>query len=125
MLRKPTRPIGCREADFVTYFISTCYEILSHYGTAPRFDADGYKGLEQVQKPGTKTPNRTSVEIEEQVLGLRQAHPSWGKRRLADELAKANNWERVISPNTVRRILKDAGLWTASQKRVKKGGLHP
>ena len=48
MLRKPTRPIGCREADFVTYFISTCYEILSHYGTAPGFHSGQDGGVGQV-----------------------------------------------------------------------------
>lgn len=45
---------------------------------------------------------------------MRNEHPEWGKRRIADELAKANNWERVIVPNTVRRILKAAHLWVSA-----------
>lgn len=28
-------------------------------------------------------------------------------------MAKANNWVPLVSPNTVKRILKDAGLWEA------------
>ena len=44
----------------------------------------------------------------------------WGKHRIADELAKANNWVPVISPNTVRRILEDAGLWKADEKEKKR-----
>ena len=45
------------------------------------------------------------------MLTLRQAHPDWGKHRIADELTKANNWVPVVSPNTVKRILKAAGFW--------------
>jgi hypothetical protein len=49
--------------------------------------------------------------VEERVIALRQEQPDWGKRRLADELAKANGWVPLVSPGTVRRILRDAGLW--------------
>jgi hypothetical protein len=45
------------------------------------------------------------------VSGLRREHANWGKKRIADELAKGNNWVPLVSPNTVKRILKDAGLW--------------
>src|SRR6266540_637289 len=62
------------------------------YYWKPRFDAAGYAALEQL------------------VLAMRQAHPDWGKQRLADELAKANGWVPVVSPNTVKRILRTAGL---------------
>lgn len=59
----------------------------------------------------------------QQVVALRQANPSWGKRRIAHELAKANNWNTILSPNTVRRILEDASLWQAAalpKKRASK-----
>jgi hypothetical protein len=52
---------------------------------------------------------------------MRCEHPGWGKRRIADELAKGNNYVPLVSPNTVKRILHDAGLWsepnTLAQKR--------
>jgi hypothetical protein len=54
---------------------------------------------------------------------MKQGHPDWGKRRIADELAKGNNWVAVVSPNTVRRILQDAGLWPKADRGAKKGGL--
>jgi len=47
------------------------------------------------------------------VIALRREHADWGKKRIADQLAKANNWVPLVSPNTVRRILKGAGLWEA------------
>ena len=55
------------------------------------------------------------------VIGLKQRNPKWGKRHTTDEMQKANNWVPLISPNTVKRILKDAGLWTAEAPTVKKG----
>jgi transposase len=82
------------------------------YYWKPRFEAGGYAALEKAASHAPNAPHKTSAEIEQQVIALRQEHPSWGKERIADELAKANNWERVISPNTVRRILIAAGHWS-------------
>ena len=54
------------------------------------------------------------------MVAARREHPEWGKRRIADELAKANNWVALVSPNTVRRILKDAVLWETIESDVEK-----
>lgn len=54
------------------------------------------------------------------MIALRGEHPNWGKKRLADELAKANNWVPLVSPNTVKRILTEAGLWEAVETEAKK-----
>lgn len=59
--------------------------------------------------------------MEQRVIALRQEHPDWGQQRLADELAKANGWVPLASPNTVTRILRDAGLWSPRLPE-KKGG---
>ena len=53
---------------------------------------------------------------------MRREHPEWGKRRITDELAQGNNWVPLVSPNTVKRILKDAGLWPQAESGAKKGG---
>ena len=82
------------------------------YYWKPRFEAGGYAALEKAESHAPKAPHKTSAEIEQQVITMRQEHPSWGKERIADELAKANNWQRVISPNTVRRILLATGHWS-------------
>jgi transposase len=88
------------------------------YYWKPRFDEHGYAGLEEFASRAAKEPSRTPREIEDKVIALRRTHPDWGKRRIADEMAKDNNWEPLVSPNTVRRILEDAGLW----KKVETGG---
>ena len=80
------------------------------YDWKPRFDADGYAGLE---KPLSRVPHhsqKTPDAIAANVITLKQEHPEYGKRRIAHELAKTNNWTPVISYNTVMRILKEHGL---------------
>ena len=92
------------------------------YYWQPRFEAGGYAALEHCQSHATKEPARTEPDIEQRVIDLRRQNPRWGKRRIADELAKANRWEPLLSPNTVKRILIDAGLWTSLLATAKKGG---
>ena len=91
------------------------------YYWKPRFEAEGYAGLENYRQLGApKGSGQTTPEIEEQVLKMHGEDEEWGKHRIAGELAKANNWVPVISPNTVRRILEDAGLWKAREKKKKR-----
>jgi transposase len=87
-----------------------------------RFSAGGYAALEHFASRAPKHPPRVAAEVEQQVIALRQQHPEWGKQRLADELAKAQGWVPLVSPNTVKRILRDAGLWGEPRSAEKKGG---
>ena len=90
------------------------------YYWKPRFDKYGYAGLEEFESRAPKEPHRTPFEVEQKVIDVRREHPDWGRKRIADELAKANNWVPLVSPNTVKRILKDAGLWEAIEADAEK-----
>ena len=91
------------------------------YYWKPRYDAEGYAGLESYEQKGPeKGFGRTAEEIEKQVIELRDLHAEWGKQRIAAEIAKTNNWVALVSPNTVRRILEEAGLWKPGEMRPKK-----
>lgn len=90
-----------------------------------RFDQAGYPGLETPVSCAPKEPHKKSDEMEKRVIEMRRQHPDWGKRRIADEMAKANNWVPVVSPNTVRRILQEAGLWSEPAGLAKKKGTKP
>ena len=90
-----------------------------------RFELGGYEAVEQFASHAPKEPNRTSIEIEQEVITLRQQNDSWGKQRIADELAKKNNGIPVISPNTVKRILQDAGLWPQSETQSTQAKFEP
>jgi transposase len=86
-----------------------------------RFRAEGYPGLEQFASRAPRCPRRTAAAVAEQVIALRQQQPTWGKQRLSDELAKSNNWVPLVCPNTVKRILREAGLWIGPAPVEKKG----
>jgi putative transposase len=81
------------------------------YHWKARFVEKGYAGLATFDSRVAHKLNTKAPGVAQRVLTLRQAHPDWGKHRITDELAKANNWVPVVSPNTVKRILKAAGLW--------------
>lgn len=93
------------------------------YDWKPRFTAEGYAGLLNFASPAPKEPHRTDAVIAQRVTAMRQQNPSWGKRRIADEITKDNQWVPLVTPNTVRRILQDAGLWPEQESRVKKNEL--
>lgn len=91
------------------------------YRWKARFEATGYRGLAQYAAKGpAKGYGRTPAVVEKKVVELHAAHRDWGKHRLAHEIAKGNNWVALVSPNTVRRILTDAGGWNPAQNSKKK-----
>ena len=81
------------------------------YNWKSRFEAGGDAALEKLKSHAPKQPRRTPDSICEQIILMRQHHPDWGKRRIAAELKKSNGWVALVSPNTVRRILIEAGMW--------------
>jgi hypothetical protein len=91
------------------------------YVWKPRFLVGGYAALDHFASRAPIRTRRSAPEVEQRVLALRHAHPTWGKERMAAELAKANGWVPLVSANTVKRILRDAGLWPAPPAE-KKGG---
>ena len=93
------------------------------YTWKSRFDTLGFPGLLQPGSHAPKQPKRVSPVLEAEVIALRQAQPGWGKVRLAQEIAKAHDWQAMLAPNSVKRILRDAGLWSAPpQQEAQKGG---
>jgi transposase len=79
-----------------------------------RFDQHGYAGLGEFGSRVAHKLNYKSAAIEQRVTEMRRQNPDWGKTRIAQEMAKANNWVPLVSPNTVKRILRAAGLWPES-----------
>jgi transposase len=79
-----------------------------------RFEEKGYAGLEAFRSREAHKLNRKDAWIEKAVVDMRKENPDWGKARIAHEMAKANHWVSVVSPNTVKRILEDAGEWPES-----------
>jgi transposase len=95
------------------------------YYWKPRFEAAGYAALDAFASRAPQRTRRLDSTIEQQVIALRHEHPDWGKDRIADELAKAHDWVPIVSPNTVRRMLREAGLWKHGAAAAKKGASRP
>lgn len=95
--------------------------VSTFYNWKPRFAAGGYEALAREQSRAPKVHHQTPPSLEAKVVAVRQENPGWGKRRIADELSKGNNWVPLLSPNTVKRILIDADLWTPAEHSAKKG----
>ncbi len=95
----------------------------TYYYWRGRFEKDGYEGIKEAKKTGPEKGMRTGEEIKEDVVSMKKENKEWGKKRIADELAKKNSWVPVISLNTVREILKEKGMWpeTAPESKKKAG----
>jgi transposase len=85
-----------------------------------RYDKEGYAGLEKFESRAAHKLNKKDASIEQAVIRMKKEHEDWGKRRIAEELAKANNWEPLVSLNTVRRILESAGMWAEAGSKKKR-----
>jgi transposase len=85
-----------------------------------RFQEKGDEGLEEFTDHAPHNPNRIGAMVEQAIIEMKRAQPDWGKQRIAHELAKKNNWVPVVSPNTVKRVLQDAGLWASIEEAAKK-----
>jgi hypothetical protein len=90
------------------------------YYWKPRFEAAGYAGLVDFESRVAHHLNRKAAAVRQEVIALRRRHPDWGKLRISQEMAKANNWVPVVSPNTVKHILEGAELWSAQPAAEKK-----
>ena len=90
------------------------------YNWKSRFEEGGYEALNECRSHAPKNPGRVGADVEEQTIEMRREHPDWGKQRIADELARRNSWVPIVSANTVKRILLDAGLWQQRESREKK-----
>jgi hypothetical protein len=86
-----------------------------------RFEVEGYTGLDEFESRVAHNLNYKGEAITQRVVELRRLNPDWGKARISQEMAKANNWVPLVSPNTVKRILQAAGLWPESGAGGEKG----
>ena len=85
-----------------------------------RFEEKGDEGLEGFADHAPKNPNRIEEKVERDIIEMKEEHQDWGKQRIAHELAKKNNWVPVVSPNTVKRVLEEAGMWARVEAEAKK-----
>ena len=104
---------------------ATMVELCSRYGISRetgyvwlrRYREHGARGLVELDRAPRHHPNQSSVEIEQAVLGLREAHMRWGPRKLKRILERDQPGRRWPATSTIGEIVKRAGLVVAQKKR--------
>jgi putative transposase len=102
-------------------------ELCERYGIARetgyvwlrRYQAVGWEGLREKSRAATRYPNQTAEEIEEKVLDLREAHISWGPRKLKRVLERDEPGQRWPAASTIGVLLKRSGMIVGRKKRFK------
>ena len=64
------------------------------YKWLARFARDGPAGLVDRSRRPHHSPTRTSAEVEANVIALRDAHPTWGGRKVSAAWSTAARWRR-------------------------------
>lgn len=87
------------------------------YEWAGRYAVEGLSGLVDRRYGARKHPNETQAGLQQEILQLKYAHPSWGAKKLRGYLL--NKRKDVSWPvlSTFGEILRRAGLTTPQRKR--------
>jgi len=82
-----------------------------------RYRRSGAEGLVDVNRAPLRHPNQTAAQLEQAVLDLRQAHMTWGPRKLKRILERDQPGRRWPATSTMGQIVKRAGLVVPRRKR--------
>jgi transposase InsO family protein len=83
-----------------------------------RFIENGMSGLYDESKAPKNSPAKLDEDAVIRVIALRQAHPSWGPKKLVEIYRKAYPQEEAPSVSTVYRVLDKAGM--IKKRKVRK-----
>ncbi|WP_433206426.1 IS481 family transposase [Nocardia sp. CA-107356] len=84
-----------------------------------KYEAGGVEGLRERSRRPRTSPTRLAAEVEAQACEMRRAHPRWGARRIAFELAQSGATP-APSRATVHRVLVRNGLVRHQEQRHKR-----
>jgi putative transposase len=84
-----------------------------------RYRAHGLEGLVEVNRAPQRHPNQTAAELERAIVELRQAHMTWGPRKLKRVLQRDQPGRVWPATSTIGEILRRTGLVWARKKRRK------
>lgn len=93
-------------------------ELCSEYGIAPktgykwkeRFLREGYEGLKDRSRKPSTSPQGLEERVVCEIIKLKQAHMSWGPRKIRSLYGRKHAGDAVPSESTFKRVLERAGL---------------
>lgn len=89
------------------------------YKWIERFKCEGWGGLDDQSRAPRRHPHAIGDELENDIVGLRQQHPTWGARKLRDVLKRLGKHERLPAASTIHEVLVAAGLIAERRGRRK------
>lgn len=89
------------------------------YKRLHRFEAGGLEGLGDRSRAPHSHPNQVAEEVEERVIAARQAHPTWGPKKLVAWLQDREPGTKWPAASTVGNILDRQGL-TQPRRKVRR-----
>ena len=87
------------------------------YKRVHRFQAWGWDGLGDLSRAPHQHPNQTEWAVAESLIAARQAHPTWGPKKLVAWLRNREPWVPWPAPSTVGGLLDRAGLVRRRNRR--------
>lgn len=128
-----TTPVTQRH-DFIEDYFRDLYSmtaLCAHYGISrrvgykwlERFTTEGAAGLRDRRRAPRSCPHRTPEAVVTLLVAARQAHPTWGPRKLLPYLARRHPGWDWPAPSTVGELLQRAGLVRSRRRRRAVG--HP
>src|SRR5260370_11041390 len=95
------------------------YEITRQTGYVwlRRYREAGVAGLLEHSRAAHRHRNQMPEDLEQRVLGLRQAHMRWGPRQLKHILERDEPGRRWAAASTIAALLQREGLVAPRQKR--------
>jgi len=84
-----------------------------------RYQAAGLAGLEDQSRAPQACPHRTPARIETALIRAREAHPTWGPKKLLPYLARTQPDLELPAPSTAGAVLKRHGLVAGRPQRRK------
>lgn len=85
-----------------------------------RFEEEGWDALLERNKKPYRHPNQTPVEIENDIVNIRNRYPHWGARKIVELLLREWESEFIPSETTVNNIMKRYGLTIPRHKARRK-----
>src|SRR5438477_2383169 len=91
------------------------------YKWVSRYQRFGWPGLEELSRRPELSPDRTSQEFVDELLGLKKKYPAFGPAKLVPMLEERHG-EHVMAVSTAGQILARHGLVTARRPRHRSPG---
>ena len=93
------------------------------YSWIERFREGGAEALADRSRAPKRSPQQTPPEVEALIVEARQAHPTWGPRKLLPYLARRHPDLCLPAPSTAGAILARHGL--TKKRRPRRSAKHP